>query len=129
MLAIVAVFALLRDSYKADEADYLSVRQYRFYRIEDAAIALREELGREPTVAEIYEATWSGDEEPEEKAAADEAADDVPEDSAKPVTVPDEIDLTGPETVETLTETIDERLEALRVRIEQLTIPGDDPVL
>ena len=55
---LFATFALIRDRYRQTEAEYASVRARRFYRIEDAAEALLDELGREPTVAEIYDVTW-----------------------------------------------------------------------
>ena len=59
--AVTSIAVLLRDRYREEVADYVGIRNGRLTAIEAATARLREELGREPTVAEIYDAAWPPD--------------------------------------------------------------------
>jgi hypothetical protein len=84
VLILLVVFAVLRDQYQETELEYDLYRASRVARIEDAAAWLTEELGREPTVAEIYDATWGLDDEATADAAVDpyDETDEVDEPAA-----------------------------------------------
>lgn len=76
LLAIAAAIAVGYREAEEEQLELLETRAERLFRLADAADELRAELGREPSVREIYEAAAALNEDgTDESAAADEAAE------------------------------------------------------
>ena len=79
LLAIAAAIAVGYREAEEEQLELLETRAERLFRLADAADELRAELGREPSVREIYEAAAALNEDGTDDSAADEAAE-VPSD-------------------------------------------------